>query len=171
MTWVERAGIVKWQEVARIPTPPQGRLAVGDVGRPRFVGWSCNLQSQPGARRHVGSLVTLLREHARDEGGRASVDEHGMLEKGTRFASRDELIAALERWHESTDEATIGDADRFKRAPWVNADSAAGLFDLNADTTRRAVGRLLAFVRSHPSAPWHVVENQRGRVNKVIFDP
>ena len=99
------------------------------------------------------------------------MDQYERLEKGTHFASRDELVAALERWFESTDEATIGDADLFKRAPWINADSAAGLFDVNADTTRRAVGRMLAFVRSHPTAPWHVVENQRGRVNKVVFDP
>jgi hypothetical protein len=171
MAWVEEAGLVRWREIRRIPTPPSTSFVVGDVGRPRFLGWSCNLQSQPGASRHASALIELVREHLHDRGGHASMDEHGMLAKGTHFGSRDELVSALERWFDGTDEETIGDAERFKRAPWINADSSAGLFDLNADTSRRAVGRMLAFVRSHPGSPWLVVENQRGRVNKVVFDP
>ncbi len=53
----------------------------------------------------------------------------------------------------------VRDADRFKHAPWINSVSGAGLFDLNANTTRRAVGCMLAFVRSHPTAPGQVSED------------
>jgi len=47
--------------------------------------------------------------------------------------------------------------------------TSVGLADLNADTRRSAIERMLAYSR-RTDAPWHVIENNRGKVNKIIFD-
>jgi hypothetical protein len=49
MDWVKRAGLVSWVDAAGVDGRPGARVCVGDGGGVRFVGWSCNLQSQPGA--------------------------------------------------------------------------------------------------------------------------
>jgi hypothetical protein len=64
LQWVERAGLVSWTRVGQLQGPPSVDLYVGVGDRPRFVGWSCNLQSQPGARRHSAALAGFLREIA-----------------------------------------------------------------------------------------------------------
>ena len=97
------------------------------------------------------------------------MEQDGALAKGKHFASRHEMVVAIQRWFDETDDETIGDVERFARAPWINFDSPAGPIDLNADTSRRAIGRMLKQVRSRPHEPWHVIENQRGKVNKVVF--
>ncbi|MDQ3533452.1 MAG: hypothetical protein M3456_14000 [Actinomycetota bacterium] len=91
------------------------------------------------------------------------------FEKGTHFRDRADLVDALKRWFEQTDEDTIGDLS-YGRAPWLNFDSPAGLADLNADTRRTAIERMLAHARRAPDAPWEVIENNRGKVNKIVFD-
>ncbi len=91
----------------------------------------------------------------------------GMFERGTQFRNRHELVAALKRWVEATDELTIGDL-KFKRAPWISFDTHAGVADLNADTRRDAVERMLR--QTSKRHPWHVIENRRGSINKVVFD-
>lgn len=93
-----------------------------------------------------------------------------MFDKGTHFHSREQLVEALERWVEETTEQTVGDLS-FKRAPWLSFETAAGIADLNADTRRDAVERMLGHAHSHPDDPWHVIENQQGTVNKIVFDP
>jgi hypothetical protein len=62
-----------------------------------FVGWSCNLQSQPGALRHVDRLIGFVRREARPESGGANMTERASFERGTHFNSRGDLIKALER--------------------------------------------------------------------------
>lgn len=94
--------------------------------------------------------------------------EDASFERGTHFRSRGELIEALQRWHDNTDDDTIGDL-RFGRAPWLSFDTSAGIVDLNADTRRTAIERMLG----HPSeaeVPWQVIENNRGKVNKIVFN-
>jgi hypothetical protein len=168
MSWVEKTGLVKWRAVDRLDGAPSATFFVGDTVAPRFVGWSCNLQSQPGARRHMDALTRLLTVHAEQGGGTYTVAQDESLEKGTHFRTRDEFVAALRRWLETTDEETIGDTERFARAPWISFESSAGIVDLNADTNRRAVERMLG--HSAADVSWHVIENRRGKINKVAFD-
>ena len=87
--------------------------------------------------------------------------------RGTHFRSRSELVAALQRWHDDTDDDTIGDL-KFGRAPWLSFDTSAGIADLNADTRRTAIERMLRC--STADSPWQVIENNRGKVNKIVFD-
>ncbi len=67
MAWIAKAGLVSWKPVARLDQAPAATLFVGQSdGSPRFIGWSCNLQSQPGARRHIPELTRLLHQHSRN---------------------------------------------------------------------------------------------------------
>jgi len=167
--WAERAGVVAWQEIDRIEDPPATTVSVGRSEGAYFIGWSCNLQSQPGALRHVDRLIDLVKEQATQELGGNGMTQGTSFERGTHFRSRTELVDALRRWYDDTDEDTIGDL-KFGRAPWLSFDTSAGIADLNADTRRAAIERMLR----HPSkadAPWQVIENNRGKVNKIVFDP
>ena len=169
MRWAQAAGIVTWKETDTIEAPPAARFSIGIGEGALFLGWSCNLQSQPGALRHVEALVQLVKKHAANKLGGDRMAEGTSFERGTHFRSRSELVEALQRWHDETDEDTIGDL-KFARAPWLSFDTSAGIADVNADTRRSAIERMLR----HPSraeAPWHVVENNRGKVNKIVFDP
>jgi hypothetical protein len=89
------------------------------------------------------------------------------FERGTHFTSRAELVRALKRWVEESDEDTIGDLS-FKRAPWISFDTSAGIADVNADTRRDAIERLPR--QASGDRPWHVIENRRGSINKIVFD-
>ena len=166
--WAEAAGIVTWQETDRIEAPPTARFSVGQGEGTLFVGWSCNLQSQPGAMRHIAPLIDLVHKHAGAELGGDRMSEATSFERGTHFQSQAQLVAALEHWVKEGGDETIGDLE-FKRAPWVSFDTSAGIADINADTRRDAVERMLRQTRD--GQPWHVVENRRGSVNKVVFDP
>ncbi len=92
------------------------------------------------------------------------------FERGTHFRDLTRLVDALTRWVEETEEDTIGDLS-FGRAPWLSFDTSAGLADLNADTRRAAAERVLTHARRGPNAAWKVIENNRGKVNKIVFDP
>lgn len=168
MHWTQAAGIVRWNETDRIESSPSARFSVGRGESALFLGWSCNLQSQPGALRHVDRLISLVSHYARSELGGHAMSEETTFERGTHFRSRGELIDALRRWHDDTDEDTIGDL-KFGRAPWLSFDTSAGIADLNADTRRTAIERMLRSI-SKADAPWQVIENNRGKVNKIVFD-
>jgi hypothetical protein len=64
MNVVEAAGITSWKSVGLALQGPTTHLYVGDRGDQRFLGWSCNLQSQPGARRHIDALIDFVRTYA-----------------------------------------------------------------------------------------------------------
>ena len=64
MDAVENAGIVTWQATGVTLREPTATLVVGNHGGQRFLGWTCNLQSQPGARRHIGVLIDFVRDQA-----------------------------------------------------------------------------------------------------------
>lgn len=64
MSSVERTRLVRWQPVATLTGPPDATFAVGGDGGTRFLGWTCNLQSQHGASRHVEELAELVARHA-----------------------------------------------------------------------------------------------------------
>jgi hypothetical protein len=64
MNFVEAAGITSWLSVGPVLGNPTTHLYVGERGDQRFLGWSCNLQSQPGARRHIEALIEFVRKYA-----------------------------------------------------------------------------------------------------------
>lgn len=174
LDWVSRAGIVKWQEVGRLTGPPTARLYVGDVGAPLFLGWSCNLQSQQGAMRHVDALTDFLKTRGKVAKMQATgtAEDERTLARGTHARTTTELTTLLADWLAQCSEDTIGDVSRYPRAPWVSVETPLGLMDLNADTRRSAVEAFLVHARrGDGSFVLHVVANRRGRINKVVFDP
>jgi hypothetical protein len=64
MNVIEAAGITSWLSVGPVLRNPTTHLYVGERGNQRFLGWSCNLQSQPGARRHIDALIEFVRSYA-----------------------------------------------------------------------------------------------------------
>lgn len=61
---VADAGIVSWQPTGVTLRDPTTTLFIGNGEGQRFLGWSCNLQSQPGARRHIGALIDFVSDQA-----------------------------------------------------------------------------------------------------------
>ena len=61
---VEDHGIIRWGPARFKLREPTTQLFVADHGAQRFLGWSCNLQSQPGARRHIEALIDFVRRES-----------------------------------------------------------------------------------------------------------
>ncbi|MEI8080722.1 MAG: hypothetical protein WCI74_02630 [Actinomycetes bacterium] len=72
----------------------------------------------------------------------------------------------------TTGESTIGDVGSFGGSPWLRVELGNVIVVLNADTKRSAVQAYLNHCSAAgPQSPWLVIENRRGRINKVLFDP
>lgn len=162
---VAAAGLVRWEPVAHLEAKPAGRVYAADLNGVRFVGWSPNIQSQPGARVHVSRLIETLREHAKEA---LVTQQDGSIARGTQFATIDELVGYMRGWLERCDDATVGDPTRFAGTPWIRFGTPAGDAAINADTTRGAVRRMVAAAAR--GLPWSVVANTRGKINKIVFD-
>ncbi|MEZ5174577.1 MAG: hypothetical protein R2823_00005, partial [Acidimicrobiia bacterium] len=175
LRWVSRAGLTKWHDLARLTGPPTATVCVGDTSSPLFVGWSCNLQSQPGAMRHADDIAGIVRtvtRKKRNHRRNSTVGTDTSLPRGAHARTGTELISLLATWLAKSSDQTIGDVSRFPRAPWISVETPLGLMDLNADTRRSAVSAFLDHVRQFEGAvELHVVANRRGRINKVVFDP
>jgi len=100
MRSVERNRLVRWHHVHTLNGPPTAQFSVGEAGDTRFVGWTCNLQSQPGAAQHAEQLADLVAQHATgrrssgSSGGRSldassrATDSHpGQPARGVRHAA------------------------------------------------------------------------------------
>lgn len=175
LDWISFAGLAKWQEVARLAGPPSASVYVGDGAAPLFIGWSCNLQSQPGAMRHAAAIadrVKALAAKVRGQAVDAEWEAEMGLARGTHARSGSELVVLLADWLVRSSDETIGDISRFAQAPWVSVETPLGLMVLNADTRRSAVAAFVEHAgRGGGPFELHVVSNRRGRVNKVVFDP
>ena len=82
MDWVEGAGLLTWRSAVALPGPPRTRIGVADVDGVRFIGWSANLQSQPGALSLIPGFVAAVRtatEGFRAEESLQSVRGHSGL--------------------------------------------------------------------------------------------
>lgn len=196
MSWVERSGLVRWQPVCTLDGPPTAQVCVGQARDVRFVGWSCNLQSQHGAPRHAPRLAELLAEHVRTPrptarpatghrraaatptrttGGPASSRpapgdvDGGPVPKGLHFTHKSELVSYLTVWLERSTHDTIGDVGAYGGSAWMTVDSEVGPIGINRDTTHAAVEALVTSARTPRSYDWLVVENQKGRINRVLF--
>ncbi|MGH9192119.1 MAG: hypothetical protein ACRDZ0_06555 [Acidimicrobiales bacterium] len=191
----EALGLVRWRQVDTLRNPT-AHVLVSESGGTRFIGWTCNLQSQHGAPRHEARLTELLATHAaipsvatpssmptRPQNDRPSagpvasepspptspVDDEWMP-KGECYVGRRDLVAALEAWLDRSVSDTIGDTSRYKGKPWVFIDSPAGRIRIHADTTHSGVEALIAAARTPRSYDWLVVANDRtGSINKVLF--
>ena len=61
MAEVAAAGLVEWTMDHYLDGPPAARLCVGESIAAVFVGWSCNLQNQPGAAGLATEIAAWLR--------------------------------------------------------------------------------------------------------------
>ena len=93
----------------------------------------------------------------------------GPVARGIHFTSKSELVGYLAAWLERSSHDTIGDLGSYGGSAWATIDSEAGTIGLNRDTTRQAVEQFVASARNGLSYDWLVVENQKGRINKVLF--
>jgi hypothetical protein len=57
---VEQLGLTEWSHEEHLDGPPPVDLYLGTNRGLKWLGWSCNLQSQPGALKHVGSLISFV---------------------------------------------------------------------------------------------------------------
>lgn len=104
------------------------------------------------------------------------LDDHGRdgphLPEGVTVHSKQELVLLLEGWLARSPAVTVGDVGSYGRKPWVWIDLGGRRARLHADTTRAAVRNYLDHVRVHGAdADWHVVANNRGWINKILFAP
>jgi hypothetical protein len=91
------------------------------------------------------------------------------LAKGSRFDGKRQVITALRRWLDESNAQTIGDTNGYHGRFWVSADIGGHHVRIAADTTREAVRRVVDQMAAAPDQPWRVVENERGRVNKLVI--
>ncbi|MDD9872261.1 MAG: hypothetical protein OXU65_01965 [Deltaproteobacteria bacterium] len=61
---IQKAKLTKWNPVKRLNGPPKADLYTGEYGKTKFLAWSCNIQSQPGARRHIPALARFVAKHS-----------------------------------------------------------------------------------------------------------
>lgn len=195
MSWVASSGLVAWQPVCTLDGPPKAQFSVGRSGETRFVGWSCNLQSQHGATQHAPRLAELVAEHASGHRTsappRESVDRtaavrrpsgtptprqpaiddagDGPVPKGLHFTHKGELVSYFTTWLEHASHDTIGDVGAYGGSAWITVDSEVGPIGINRDTTHEAVETFVASARTPATYDWLVVENQKGRINRVLF--
>jgi hypothetical protein len=94
--------------------------------------------------------------------------QEGWLPKGLHLHGKRELIAALRSWLAVPGAPTIGDTSSFHGQFWISADIGSHRVRVAADTTREAAQRIVDHASSDPARPWHVVANQKGRINKVV---
>src|SRR5437762_2790177 len=96
-----------------------------------------------------------------------------MIKKGTRCASKKEFAQLLQKWYQTTDEATVGKFDgEMGITHWITVQANGCEVRVNSDTKRKAVERYLALVAEHGADfPWTVTSNQRGELNKVCIEP
>lgn len=66
MDWVQAAGLDTWDDAAVLPGPPRSRVAVSETAGVLLVGWSANLQSQPGALSLIPDLGATVAELVAD---------------------------------------------------------------------------------------------------------
>jgi len=59
---VEQLGLTTWSLKGQLDGPPSVKLFLGTGSGTNWLGWSCNLQSQPGARKHIDALISFAKE-------------------------------------------------------------------------------------------------------------
>lgn len=98
-----------------------------------------------------------------------TINSQVFLEKGTRFYSKADFNNALGRWYQETSEKTIG-SHEYNQSPWLFVELGSYKFHLNSDSKREGIIKYLKLVKQYQDdLPWYIVENNRGKINKVTF--
>ena len=158
------------------------RLYRGESRGATWVAWSTNLQSSWGiTKRFRAELAHRVRAIVVPKSVPAEATAHGegvagviadrYLPAGVRVAGKCELLALLTAWLSDSSAATIGDVGTFGGRPGLLITVGDHEVALNADTTRRSVQSYVLKNTSHPTRPWRVIRNRRGRINKVLPGP
>ena len=102
---------------------------------------------------------------------REMIDGDGYIVRGTRLAGKAELFRLLKYWLRMSDMTTIGDIGNFGGSACILIALENGrTARLNSDTKRITVEEYVKTAKARgPEAPWAVVGNQRGRLNKINF--
>jgi len=102
---------------------------------------------------------------------REMIDRDGSIVPGTRLAGKAELFRLVRYWLRMSAMTTIGDIGNFGGSACIIIALGNGrTARLNSDTKRAAVEEFVrSAMASGADAPWSVVPNQWGRINKVNF--
>ena len=83
-----------------------------------------------------------------------------------------EFERVLSQWVNASDRPTVGYVDAYGGSPVIRVRVGADRFVLNLDTPRPAVRHFLATAARSGGAAnlhWHVIANEKGRVNKISY--
>jgi hypothetical protein len=98
-----------------------------------------------------------------------TLNSQTFLQKGTTFYSKADFNNALQKWYEETAEKTIGNHE-YNQSSWLFVELGGYKFHLNSDSKREGVAKYLKLVeRYSDNLPWQIVQNNRGKINKVTF--
>jgi len=84
--------------------------------------------------------------------------------------SRDIFHTILREWLQRAErDTTIGDVGNYGGRGWLYVRHDGHVFRLHADANESGVAEYLSRLDDDPNLQWTVVENRRGRRNKVVF--
>ena len=187
ITQVQEVGLARLQLSRKITSGDRSySLYSGEGEGVRFLGWTVNVQSNPGITQHFKSqLADWLRKQERNtnKNPRPRVTTHqavnagnligseGHILSGTSVSGKSELCRLLNRWLRSSAAPTIGSIGTFGRKPCIFISLQQDVTAvLNSDTKRAAVKEFLKECRANgPDALWSVIPNRFGRLNKLTF--
>lgn len=58
------SSLVDWTLVGTLEGPPNADIYMGEYGKTKFLAWSCNIQNQHGARRHIPALAKFVARYS-----------------------------------------------------------------------------------------------------------
>ena len=86
--------------------------------------------------------------------------------------NKSEFHGRIRDWLKHSDDATVGPKAAYGRRPWVYVRDGFRVFELNADTTREAVGQYLELLRQHDDdLRWEITASQRDKMTAVAYGP
>jgi hypothetical protein len=139
-----------------------------------FIGWSANLQSGWGVSNNLKAAIAN-RVHAETAANAVAVpmptqSAATFVPRGTVVGSKTELAAVLADWLANSRAKTIGDVGSYGGKAWLQLDIDGTKVVLNSDTKRDAVHDYIQHANKvGAEAPWAVVANRKGAVNKVTY--
>jgi hypothetical protein len=180
----QHAGLVNLTPAGQLPAGHGPcELFMGAKDGIQFLGWSANLQGNRVGARYRSRLAAWIKQTVgATTGTRPEVvpvkrqtqdaDWDGFVPRGATVRSRGELAALLNDWVSRSTQPTIGDIGSYGGKAWIWIQLGERRAHLNSDTRRSAVRAYLDYARVHGNgADWHVIANQRGKLNKVLYGP
>lgn len=186
---VEGLGLATLTAAGKLPIAATTcTLYSGEAEGVQFLGWSTNLQSSHGVTKAFKTeLADWLATQATGlettgpgtdstanlppaPASRAHLDGHGYLASGTTVIGKPQLADLLTTWLNSSNTPTIGDIGGFGGSAWIRIQLGDHTAVLNRDTKRHAITEYLQdTLRRGVAAPWRIITNRKGVLNKVVF--